>query len=310
MRTSTRTARPGAGDLPASSSTGAEDSTGSEDTVIPAPPGEPSEDASAEELLSALKFLDPGDPRCAELRERVMMHYQPLLNRIAHRYGGRGEQLEDLRQTAHVGLAKAIRGYSPDRGKAFISYLLPTVTGEIKRHFRDHTWSVHTPRTPQSRRPEMNRVRRELEQRLARDPKPPEIAREMGISVPEVEEILLISEAYNTLSLNAPEPHGDDRSTTLEEYLGEEDPNLDLVVDRESVREAIKVLPSRERLILKRRFFDEWKQERIAREVGCSQMHVSRLLSVSLQRLRDELAEEEGTGRREEENPSRSNYRG
>ncbi|GAA1461603.1 SigB/SigF/SigG family RNA polymerase sigma factor [Nocardiopsis exhalans] len=306
MRTSTRTARPGAGDLPASSSAGAEG------TVIPAPapPGEPSEDASAEELLSVLKSLDPGDPRCEELRERVMMHYQPLLNRIAHRYGGRGEQLEDLRQTAHVGLAKAIRGYSPERGKAFISYLLPTVTGEIKRHFRDHTWSVHTPRTPQSRRPEMNRVRRELEQRLARDPKPSEIAEEMGISEQEVEEVLLVSEAYNTLSLNAPEPHGEDGTPTLEESLGTEDHNLDLVVERESAREAIKVLPPRERLILKRRFFDEWKQERIAREVGCSQMHVSRLLSASLQKLRDELTRKDDTDRREEENPSRPGYRG
>ena len=299
MRSSTSTARSGSTHLNASSVGGVHS------TAVPAqaPHGEPSEDASAEELLSILKSLDPADPRCAHLRERVMMHYQPLLNRIAHRYGGRGEQLEDLRQTAHVGLAKAIRGYSPDRGKAFISYLLPTVTGEIKRHFRDHTWSVHTPRTPQSRRPEMNRVRRELEQRLARDPKPGEIAEEMGISVKEVEEILLVSEAYNTLSLNAPEPHGEDGTTSLEESLGEEDHNLDLVVERESAREAIKVLPSRERLILKRRFFDEWKQERIAREVGCSQMHVSRLLSASLQRLREELTDEDA-GSCEEEEPS------
>lgn len=306
MRSSTRTVRPGSAD-PASSS-----GEGAGGVAVPAQarPVEPSEDASAEQLLSVLKSLDPGDPRCAELRERVMMHYQPLLNRIAHRYGGRGEQLEDLRQTAHVGLAKAIRGYSPERGKAFISYLLPTVTGEIKRHFRDHTWSVHTPRTPQSRRPEMNRIRRELEQRLARDPKPPEIAKEMGISVQEVEEVLLVSEAYNTLSLNAPEPHGEDGTTTLEESLGTEDPNLDLVVERESAREAIKVLPPRERLILKRRFFDEWKQERIAREVGCSQMHVSRLLSASLQRLRDELTEEEDGGRCAEGPPSGPDCRG
>lgn len=262
-------------------------------SVVPGPRREPPEDASAEELLSALKSLDPGDPLSQRLRERVMLHYQPLLNRIARSYGGRGERLEDLRQTAHVGLAKAIRGYAPERGKAFISYLLPTVTGEIKRHFRDHTWAVHTPRTPQSRRSEMNRTRRELEQRLARTPTTSEISQEMGLSVKEVEEILLVSEAYNTLSLNAPEPHGDEYATSLEDSLGTEDHNLDLVVARESVRSVLRVLPARERLILKRRFFDEWKQERIAQEVGCSQMHVSRLLATSLERLREELAEEE-----------------
>ncbi|WP_017586815.1 SigB/SigF/SigG family RNA polymerase sigma factor [Nocardiopsis ganjiahuensis] len=261
--------------------------------VVPEPHREPPEDASAEELLSALKPLEPGDPLAQRLRERVMLHYLPLLNRIARSYGGRGEQLEDLRQTAHVGLAKAMRGYDPGRGKAFISYLLPTVTGEIKRHFRDHTWAVHTPRTPQSRRSEMNRVRRDLEQRLARPPKTPEIAEAMGISVKEVEEIRLVSEAYNTLSLNAPEPHGDESSTSLEDCLGSEDRNIDLVVARESVRSVLQVLPARERLILKRRFFDEWKQERIAQEVGCSQMHVSRLLTASLEKLRDELSDEE-----------------
>jgi RNA polymerase sigma-B factor len=261
--------------------------------TVPGPRGEPPEDASAEEILSTLKSLDPDDPLCQRLRERVMLRYRPLLNRIAHRYGGRGEQLEDLRQTAHVGLAKAIRGYAPERGKAFVSYLLPTVTGEIKRHFRDHTWAVHTPRTPQSRRSEMNRTRRELEQRLARTPTASEISKEMGLSVKEVEEILLVSEAYTTLSLNAPESHGDEYSTRLEDCLGTVDHNLDLVVIRESVRSALRVLPARERLILERRFFDEWKQERIAQEVGCSQMHVSRLLTTSLKRLRRELAERE-----------------
>lgn len=261
-------------------------------TVVPGPRHELRDDASAEDLLSALKSLDPGDPLSQRLRERVMLHYLPLLNRIARGYGGRGEQLEDLQQTAHVGLAKAIRGYEPERGKAFISYLLPTVTGEIKRHFRDHTWAVHTPRTPQSRRAEMNQTRRELEQRLARRPRTSEISEEMGLSVKEVEEILLVSEAYNTLSLNAPETHGDEYSASLKDCLGAEDHNFDLVVVRESVRSVLRTLPARERLILKRRFFDEWKQGRIAREVGCSQMHVSRLITASLARLRDELAEE------------------
>ena len=259
--------------------------------VVPEPRREPAEDASAEELLRVLKTLDQGDPLVERLRERVMLHYQPLLNRIARRYGGRGEQLDDLRQTAQVGLAKAIRGYAPERGKAFICYLLPTVTGEIKRHFRDHTWAVHTPRDPQSRRPQLNRTRRELEQRLSRTPTTAEIAEEMELSTKEVEEILLVSEAYKTFSLNAAEPFGDNSSTKLEQRLGVHDHNLDLVVDRESVRSALQGLAAREKLILKRRFFDEWTQAQIAEEVGCSQMHISRLLAASLEKLREELAE-------------------
>ncbi|WP_174546294.1 sigma-70 family RNA polymerase sigma factor, partial [Nocardiopsis dassonvillei] len=116
-------------------------------TVIPRPRRPmPGEDATAEELLSVLVRLGEGDPQANGLRERVMVLYQPLINKIARRYGGRGEPLEDLKQTAMVGLAKAVRGYDPDRGKPFISYLLPTVTGEIKRHFRDHTWAVRVPR--------------------------------------------------------------------------------------------------------------------------------------------------------------------
>ncbi|MBE1458049.1 RNA polymerase sigma-B factor [Nocardiopsis terrae] len=264
--------------------------------VAPAPGGEPGQEASAEELLSALQGLNWDDPLAVRLRERIMSHYQPLLNRIARRYGGRGEDSEDLRQTAYLGLAKAIRGYEPDRGKAFISYLLPTVTGEIKRHFRDHTWAVHTPRTPQSRRPQMRQVRRELEQRLARTPSHAEIAREMGISVKEVEEVLLVSEAYDTLSLDAPEPRGEGSSSPWERFLGAEDPNLDLVVERETARSVLRSLPARERLILKRRFFDEWKQERIAEELGCSQMHVSRLLAASLEQLHRELTDDEPPG--------------
>ncbi|WP_376721558.1 sigma-70 family RNA polymerase sigma factor [Nocardiopsis alba] len=256
-------------------------------------PREPSSEASAEELLSVLTELDQEDPLAVRLRERVMAHYGPLLNRIAHRYRGRGEDVEDLRQTAHLGLAKAIRGYVPERGRAFISYLLPTVTGEIKRHFRDHTWAVHTPRDPQSRRPRMRRARGELEQRLARTPSNAEIAREMGLEVEDVEEILLVSEAYNTLSLDGPEPHGQDTSVSWHRYLGVEDHELGLVVDRVSACSALRRLPARERHILKRRFFDEWKQEHIAEEVGCSQMHVSRLLSGALNRLRRELTEED-----------------
>lgn len=249
---------------------------------------EPAPDASAEQLLRAFHDLSPGHPLGDRLRERITRHYEPVLNRIARHYGGRGEPVEDLRQTAHVGLAKAIRGYAPDRGKAFISYLLPTVTGEIKRHFRDSTWAVHVPRDTQARRQRLNHIRQELEQRLARVPTVGEIAGAMELTVREVETVMLASESYNASSFEA---HGEDVPPSLEARMGVEDGNLELVVHRESLRAACACLEHRQRLILKRRFFDDWTQARIAEEVGCSQMHVSRLLTASLQALHAVMAD-------------------
>ncbi|WP_049573358.1 sigma-70 family RNA polymerase sigma factor [Nocardiopsis sp. SBT366] len=252
---------------------------------------EPPGDASAEEILLELRSLEEGSAAAVRLKERIVAHYRPLLNRIARRYGGRGEEIEDLRQTAHLGLVKAIQGFDPGRGKPFVSYLLPTVTGEIKRHFRDHTWSVHTPRAPQARRPFLRQARQDLEQRLCRQPSNEEIAQEMGVTVADVEETLLVSEAYNTFSLSAPDPRGEESSNALERYMGVRDPGLDLVVDRQAARSVLTRLTPRERLILRRRYFDGWKQARIAGEVGCSQMHVSRLLSGALEWMRAELSE-------------------
>ena len=267
----------------------------------------PSEDASAEELLLALRKESDGSAAAVRLKERILNHYQPLLNRLARRYGGRGEDVEDLRQTACLGLAKAIQGFDPSKGRPFIAYLLPTVTGEIKRHFRDHTWALRTPRTAQSRRPLMRQTRQDLEQRLGRHPTNEEIAREMDVTVADVEEILLVSEAYNTLSLNGPDPRGEEPGSTWERYLGMDDPGLSLVVDRQAARSALVRLAPREKLILRRRYFDEWKQSRIAREAGCSQMHVSRLLSQALQWLRAELrAQEAPTNPTEATDPQRA----
>lgn len=253
----------------------------------------PAEDASVEELLLALREEHEGSAAAVWLKERILNHYQPLLNRLARRYGGRGETLEDLRQTACLGLAKAIQGFDSSKGRPFIAYLLPTVTGEIKRHFRDHTWAVHTPRTAQARRPLMRQTRQDLEQRQGRHPSNTEIAREMGVTVADVEEVLLVSEAYNTFSLSEPDPHGEESGFAWERFTGVEDKGLDLVVDRQAARSALVQLTPRERHIIKRRYFDEWKQARIAREVGCSQMHVSRLLSHALEWLRAELRAQE-----------------
>ncbi|WP_083922136.1 SigB/SigF/SigG family RNA polymerase sigma factor [Nocardiopsis halotolerans] len=258
--------------------------------------------ASAEELLTVLKGLPEQDPRAVLLRERVMELYHPLVQRIAHRYDGRGEPYEDLRQTAMLGLVKAIRGYDPDRGKPFVAYLTPTVTGEIKRHFRDHTWAVRVPRRHQENRGQLRRVTGEFQQAHARTPTTAEIAREMGISEAEVRELTQVSEAYRSLSLDAPDVSGTDGEddVALEDHLGSDDAALERVVERESLKPALARLPERERRILMLRFFGDHTQAEIADEMGYSQMHVSRLLAGVLEQLRTEVVPEQA---RREENP-------
>ncbi|MDE3724622.1 SigB/SigF/SigG family RNA polymerase sigma factor [Nocardiopsis sp. N85] len=245
------------------------------------------DERSAEELLAGLKALPEGNPKAALLQERVLELYRPLLYRIARHYSGRGEPYEDLRQTAHLGLVKAIHGYDPHRGKKFISYLLPTVTGEIKRHFRDHTWAVRVPRRHQEQRGRLHRAVVEFQQRHAREPGTDELAAEMGLPEEEIRELLQASQAYSTLSLDLPDHKGEEgEGPTLEERIGREDDSYELVVERESLRPAMSCLNSRERTILHLRFFAERTQAQIADEIGCSQMHVSRLLAATLDKLR------------------------
>jgi RNA polymerase sigma-B factor len=247
------------------------------------------EERSAEELLENLKGLPPGTPEAERLQEQVLELYRPLLYRIARHYSGRGESYEDLRQTAHLGLVKAVRGYDPCRGKKFISYLLPTVTGEIKRHFRDHTWAVRVPRRHQEHRGRLHRVSLEFQQQHAREPRADELAREMNLPRKEIDELLQASEAYSALSLDLPDHKDEEGGSTLEERIGQEDGSYDLVLERESLRPAMCCLDARERVLLQLRFFEDLTQAQIAEEIGCSQMHVSRLLSATLEKLRERV---------------------
>ncbi|WP_231640718.1 SigB/SigF/SigG family RNA polymerase sigma factor [Nocardiopsis sp. NRRL B-16309] len=255
-------------------------------------------DASAEELLSELARLSEDDPWATELRERIVKLYEPLVGKIARRYGGRGEPLDDLCQTAMVGLVKAIAGFDPDRGGSFVSYLLPTVTGEVKRHFRDHTWALRVPRRHQENRARLRRSVGEFEQEHARTPTIAELAARMDLSEAETSELVQVSGAYRSLSLDAPgsaDPQGDGH-TPLEDQLGDEDDRLRLVIERESLRPALARLSERERDLLRLRFFDERTQQEIAARLGYSQMHVSRMLRAVLERLRDEVGTEPSSG--------------
>ncbi|QNP69262.1 RNA polymerase sigma factor SigF [Streptomyces roseirectus] len=235
----------------------------------------------------------PEGPDHDTLRGEIVEAWLPMADRLAGRFRSRGESLEDLRQVAALGLVKAVDRYDPDRGNAFESYAVPTVTGEIKRHFRDHLWTLHVPRRVQDLR---NRVRfacQDLTQGSAGQQRPSvaEIAERAQLSEEDVRAGLEALDSFTALSLDAELPGGED-GYSLGDVLGAPDPALDTVVDREAVRGRLAALPERERAILYMRFFGDMTQSRIAEQLGISQMHVSRLISRCCERVREQVLQD------------------
>ncbi len=212
-----------------------------------------------------------------------------MADRIAGRFRNRGESLDDLRQVAALGLVKAVDRYDPERGHAFESYAVPTVTGEIKRHFRDHMWTLHVPRRVQELRNRVRVASQELSQTIpGRRPTVAEIAAHATMSEEDVRAGLEALDSFSALSLDAELPGSED-GYSLSDALGSTDPALETVVDREAVKTRLAELPERERTILYMRFFSDMTQSRIAEELGISQMHVSRLISRCCGRVRDQV---------------------
>ncbi|CAM5352299.1 RNA polymerase sigma factor SigF [Streptomyces griseorubiginosus] len=245
------------------------------------------------EAFRTLAELPPGPEREA-LRGRLVEAWLPMADRLAGRFRNRGETLDDLRQVAALGLVKAVDRYDPGLGNAFESYAVPTITGEIKRHFRDHMWTLHVPRRVQDLR---NRVRcavQDLSQTIpGRGPTVAEIAGHASMTEDEVLTGLEALESFTALSLDAELPGSED-GYSLADALGSADPALDTVVDRESVKPRLAALSERERAILYMRFFADMTQSRIAEQLGISQMHVSRLISRCCGRLREQIMRDAG----------------
>lgn len=235
----------------------------------------------------------PEGPERRALRDELVELWLPMAERIAVRFRGRGETLEDLYQVAALGLVKAVDHYDPDRGRAFEAYAVPTVTGEIKRHFRDHMWTLHVPRRVQELRNRVRSALKELDQTTpGRPPTVAEVAALAQLTEEEVRAGMEALECYSALSLDAEVPGGD--GYALGDTLGALDPGYDLIVDRAAAEPCLQGLPERDRLILYLRFFCGMTQSRIAEQLGISQMHVSRLLSACFDRLREELLAEAG----------------
>lgn len=250
-------------------------------------------DNDTEWLFARLGRVPEHSEEAHRICARLAKIHAPVVEREARRYRDRGVSHEDLRQVARVGLMKAIRGFDHGRGKPFMSYLLPTMTGELKRHFRDNTWAVHAPRAHQERRSELNRFTTEFTQRYSRSPTFAEIGAHMGLDAKATGEMLGACSAYSALSLDRPYGTNDEgEETMLGDSIGSADPGIELAVDREALKQALVGIPLRERRILLLRFFGDQTQAQIAETMGCSQMHVSRLLNSTLARLRRAMLSE------------------
>lgn len=220
-------------------------------------------------------------------REQAVVELTPLVRALASRYAGRGEPLDDLVQVGMLGLIKAVDRFDVDRGVDFSSYAIPTVVGEIRRHFRDRAWAMHVPRRLKELSLRLSRILDHLTNELGRSPTIAELAEAAGVEEEDVIDALDSSNAYTTRSLHAPfEDGGDDN---LSDKLGVEDAGYEEVEDGALVAAGLDALDERERRIVELRFFEEMTQSQIAAEVGISQMHVSRLLRRALAKMRGRI---------------------
>ena len=244
-------------------------------------------DGNVQALLVA--YHRDGDEQA---REQVLVELMPLVRALASRYAGRGEALEDLVQVGSIGLIKAVDRFDIDRGVDISSYAVPTIVGEIRRHFRDKAWAMHVPRRLKELSVRLSRVLDDLTTELGRSPTIAELATAVGEEEEDVIDALDSTNAYSTRSLQAPfEDGGDDY---LADKLGTEDLGFGEVEDGALVEAGLAALDERERQIVKLRFFDEMTQSQIAAEIGISQMHVSRLLRRALATMRGRIDEVAG----------------
>ncbi len=223
-------------------------------------------------------------------RDKIVGRCLPLADHIARRFEGRGEPRDDLVQVARVGLVNAVVRFDVETGSDFVSFAVPTIMGEVRRHFRDNSWSVKVPRRLKELHLRLGAATADLSQRLGRAPTATELAEELGMDRGEVVEGLVAGSSYNTLSIDsAGGGSDDDDARAIADTLGDVDTSLDRIENREALRPLLEALPERERMVLVLRFFESMTQTQIAERVGISQMHVSRLLAKSLTRLRDQL---------------------
>lgn len=249
----------------------------------------PNEYADVPDMFRELATLEADSSDFQRHRDVIVQRCLPLADHIARRFEGRGEPRDDLVQVARVGLVNAVVRFDVETGSDFVSFAVPTIMGEVRRHFRDNSWSVKVPRRLKELHLRLGTATAELSQRLGRAPTASELAEELGMDREEVVEGLVAGSSYNTLSIDSASGSDEDDARAIADTLGDVDASLDRIEDQESLRPLLEALPERERMVLILRFFESMTQTQIAERIGISQMHVSRLLAKSLARLRDQL---------------------
>jgi RNA polymerase sigma-B factor len=251
------------------------------------------EGLSDDDLLARCQDYAQGSAEWAAARDVLVRRYTPLVRACARPYMNSPEPAEDLMQVGFVGLLKAVNNYNPEFGNGLRAYAAPTITGELKRHFRDKRWQVRVARPVQELLLEMRGARQDLVHELGREPLETELAGRLGVTPEELRDARQAAEAFSALSLDAP-VGGDSESAELSELLGGEDARFEQATDMEAVEQHWPDLPRREQQILLMRFYGNHTQEEVADRLGISQMHVSRLQARALARLRGLLLDEDG----------------
>jgi RNA polymerase sigma-B factor len=237
-----------------------------------------------------LQYHEGGD---ATARDALVERFLPLARQLARRYQRGGEPLDDLVQVASLGLLKAIDRFDPHRETAFSSFAVPTILGELKRHFRDKGWSVRVPRDLQELAVKVDRVGDQMSRELGRAPTPAEIAESIGVPAEQVLEAREAAGAYRAVSLDRPRDDDEEGDGGMGDAVGIEDPGFGLAEDSATVERLMRVLSAREREVLRLRFAEDLTQSEIGARVGVSQMHVSRLIRQAVAQLRAAAGEDE-----------------
>ncbi len=232
--------------------------------------------------------------RDAGLRERLILAHHHMVEALAARFSRRGAPLEDLVQVGCIGLIQALDRYDPSRGVKFTTYAVSTIVGEIKHYFRNCTWLVKVPRQLQEIAANLARTEEMLFRRLGRSPSISELAAHFGVSEEQISEALELDRTYTPYSLDAEmNSESGDANDRLHDLLGRPDDRLQAIVEHSPLHGALAGLDGRKQWILQRRYFDEWTQNEVSRELGVSQMHVSRLEREALRELRQRMAKEQ-----------------
>ena len=250
---------------------------------------------NVEGLFARWSLTDPAGDEHAALRARIIEICLPLAEHIAQRYAGRGETFDDLVQTARLGLVVAVDRFDVTQGAPVLSFAVPTVMGEVRRHFRDRTWALHVPRSDKELHARIRPATEELTRRLDRSPTAYELAAELEVDVTDVTRALAAADAHSTRSIDTPLPGGGDESTTtIADSIGGEDPRFELAEQILTVAPLLERLTEEERNLLIWRYYESLTQSDIAARLGVSQMSVSRKLTRLLGRLHDQALDERG----------------